>query len=146
MLVPWFDVDGVLAEVNALSRQILDNRGLDGRHGLRSAEDVLVGAGFVDRDGAWVWTSDLPGVSKDDLKVTVENGVLTIAAKRALTVPEGRTARHGERLPFDVRRSLALPESVDVDGIAASLDDGVLTLRLPKKPRAQPRSIQVRVE
>lgn len=132
-----FDVDAALAEMNALSR--LAERGLDGRHGLRPVD-----AQFIEQDGGFVWTADLPGVSREDLKVTVENGVLTVEARRAETSVDGRTARHRERRGFDVRRSVELPESVDTDGIAATIEHGVLTLKLPQKPETRPRTIAIK--
>jgi HSP20 family protein len=128
-----FDVDSAFAEMNALTRQVnslLGNRGLDGRK---------------DDDGVLIWTADLPGVDRSDVKVTVENGRLTIDAKREPTVPEGRTVRYGERRGFEVHRSIELPDTVDPESIAASFEHGVLTLRLPRRPETRPRTVEVQV-
>ena len=128
-----FDVDSAFAEMNALTRQmnhLLGNRAIDGR-----SED----------DGVLVWTADLPGVAREDVKVTVENGRLTIDAKRVQTPPEGRTVRYGERRGFEVHRTVDLPESIDPEGIAATFEHGVLTLRLPRRPETRPRTIDVQV-
>jgi HSP20 family protein len=139
-----FDVDAAFAEMNALTRQMdgLASRGLDGRHGLRPIDTV--GNPFVEQNGALVWTADLPGVTRDGLKVTVENGVLTIEARRADTKPDGHTVRYSERRPFELRRSVELPDTVDVEGISASLENGVLTLQLPKKPESRPCTIEIK--
>lgn len=138
-----FDVDAALAEMNALTRQFdgFATRGLDGRHGLRSFDPT--GLDLVEKDGSVVWTADLPGVTKDGLKVTVENGVLTIEARRAEVKPEGNV-RYSERRPFEIRRSVELPDAIDVEAITATLDNGVLTLQLPKKPETRPRTIAIK--
>lgn len=140
-----FDVDTAFAELNALTRQMdgLTGRGLDGRHGLRAFEQTS--GEFTEDDDALVWSADLPGVSRENLKVTVENGVLTLEARREVPKQERGTVRYSERRPWELRRSVQLPDSVDTERIDAALTDGVLTLRLPKKAEAQPRSIAIRV-
>ena len=83
--------------------------------------------------------ADLPGVAQEDLEIQLDKGVLTIRGQRQL-------ARKGERASGAFSRAFTLPETVDVDKIAASLKDGVLTLSLPKRPEAQPRQIKVAVQ
>ena len=78
--------------------------------------------------------ADVPGVKQEDLDISVEKDVLTIKGERK-----------GARQPGSFSRSFTLPKHVDVDKIAASLKDGVLTLTLPKRPEAQPRAIKVSV-
>ena len=129
-----FDVDSAFAEMNALTRQmnhLLGNRAIDGRS--------------EDDGGDLVWTADLPGVPREDVKVTVENGRLTIDAKRAQAASEGRTVRYGERRGFEVHRTVELPETVDPEGIVASFEHGVLTLRLHRRSETRPRTIEVQV-
>jgi HSP20 family protein len=140
-----FDVDAAFAELNELTRQIDGRvvRGLDGRHGLRAIDPMA--AGFSEQEGALVWSADLPGVSREDVKITVENGILTLEAKRDIPKRDGAVARYTERRAWDVRRSVQLPETVDSEQIEAAFSDGVLTLRLPKKPEAKPRNIEIRV-
>lgn len=144
MLVPWMDVDAALAEMDAFSRQVealLGQRGLDGRHGLR-AWDGPSATLIEGRDGVARWTADLPGVDRKDLTIQVENGTLTVEVKRETAVPEGWSRRHSERSPFELRRSLRLPEDIDTDAIGASFDHGVLTISLPRRPRVT-RTIQI---
>lgn len=74
---------------------------------------------------------DLPGVRKEDVKISAENRQLTIEAER-----KGRNAAK-------VRRVFSLPDDVNADGIAAQLQDGVLELALPKKEQAKPKQIAV---
>lgn len=146
MLVPWFDVDAAFAEMNSLSKQmdaLLGNRGLDGRHGLRSFERPA--GGLTETATSWLWTVDLPGLSRDNVQVTIENGALTISARREPNPPvEGATPRYLERRPYEVSQTISLPDTVDVDQISATFEHGVLTLQLPKRERPR-RQIEVQV-
>lgn len=99
--------------------------------------------GFVEEQERWVFTADAPGVHKADVTVTVEGGALTITAKRDTTSP-GRLL-HGERRDWTFRRTWALPDGVDVEQISASLEDGVLTLAVPKPAVQRPRRIDVQI-
>lgn len=89
--------------------------------------------------------ADLPGLAREDVELQYEDGVLTIRAERTLDVPEdGRVVRR-ERSARTFSRSFALGEDVDVDGIQATMKDGVLRITLPKSERARPRQIEVAV-
>jgi HSP20 family protein len=94
-------------------------------------------------DDAWVVEADLPGVKKGDLTVEVRDGELAIhgeVKERERTgVLRRRTRRTGE---FDYR--VMLPGDVDDEHIAAELNDGVLSVRIPKPARAQSRRIEVK--
>lgn len=99
--------------------------------------------GFVEEQERWVFTADAPGVRKADVAVTVEDGALTVSATRDTTAP-GRLL-HGERRGFAFRRTWSLPDGVDVEQISASLEDGVLTLSVPKPAAARPRRVDVQI-
>ena len=92
----------------------------------------------VEDDQKFELYADLPGVAQADLDIQVEKDVLTIKGERKL-------ARKGERAFGAFSRAFTLPKHVDVEKIAASLKDGVLTLTLPKRPEAQPRQIKVAI-
>ncbi len=87
--------------------------------------------------------ADLPGVSKEDLDVKVENGVLTIRGTTRSTAPGDAVYREFELANFF--RQFELSDKVDQNKITAELQHGVLTLNLPKAEEAKPRQIQVRV-
>ena len=144
MRVPWMDVDSALAEMDAFSRQVeaLLGRGLDGRHGLRTW-DGPAGTWTEGKDGAARWVTDLPGIAREDVAIRVENGTLTLAVERQVPVPEGWTLRHAERSPYEVRRSVQLPDDIDLDNVGASFQDGVLTITLPRRARVA-RTIEIR--
>lgn len=88
---------------------------------------------------------DLPGLTAEDVKVEVEGDVLTISGEfKTPEEREGLSYHLRERCAGSFRRSLRLSDTVDVEHIAATFENGVLTLALPKRPEAQPRRIEVR--
>jgi len=137
------DVDSAFAEMDAWSRQLeaLLGTQLDSRQSLRAFDAV---PGLVEgKDGVTRWVADLPGVRREDLDVKVENGTLILDVKRDTTSPAGWTVRHSERSPFELRRTVRLPEDLDVDAVTANFEHGVLTVSLPRRPR-QTRTIEIR--
>ena len=89
--------------------------------------------------------ADLPGVPKDHLALKVEGDALVIEGVMAPFTPEILEPVYAEvRLPR-YRRSFTLSRELDASRIEANLRDGVLTLRIPKQARAQPRRISVQV-
>lgn len=87
--------------------------------------------------------AELPGMTRDDVDVSVLNRVLTIAGRRTIRVPEGATVIHRERQDTRFNRSIHLPEGIDDQRIEANMENGVLTLTLAKAAQAQPRRIEV---
>jgi len=88
--------------------------------------------------------TDLPAMKKEDIKVTFENNVLTIEGERKLDSTVAREAYHVlDRGYGAFRRSFTLPASVDASRVAASYQDGVLTITLPRREDTKPRQIDV---
>jgi HSP20 family protein len=93
---------------------------------------------------AYVIKADLPGVKEDDLNVSVNGSMLTISGKREEEHrDEGDRYYAIERGYGEFARSFTLPDGVDADNVSAELKNGELTLRLPKKPEAQPKKITI---
>ena len=87
---------------------------------------------------------EMPGVSREGLEVTFENGELTLTGHRADPVtPAGSELLYRESRPSDFRRTFELDQSIDAAGISAALDQGLLTLSLPKAESAKPRRIEI---
>lgn len=104
---------------------------------------------LIETETAYVVKADLPGVSKDNINVTLEQGVLTIKGEQAsedVKTDEANQNRfiRKERRYAGFARSLRIGDGVNEDAIKAEFVDGVLTLTLPKVERAQPRQIEVR--
>ena len=83
-----------------------------------------------------------PGVKKEDLEINVEDDVLTVSGARSAKLPEGYTALHRERRAGRFSRSFALSRELDAGAAEARLEDGVLTLTLPRRVASR-RSIPV---
>lgn len=96
-----------------------------------------------DADGLSV-SAELPGFTREQVEVSIDKGVLTIAAERGNSEPKDATAHLKERRFTRVRRQFTLPTSVDPASVDATLCDGVLTLRLLKKEEVKPRKIEVK--
>jgi len=93
-------------------------------------------------DNVWVHL-DLPGVTADSVDISVERNVLTVTAERSYQRQEGDRLYFDERPEGTFRRQVSLGEGLDAEGIEADYTDGVLTLRIPVVPQAQPRKINV---
>ncbi len=91
--------------------------------------------------------AELPDVKKEDIRVTFEHDVLTIAGERKHEESTGRDHfQRIERRHGSFSRAFTLPTSVDASQIAATYKDGVLTIRLPRREEAKPKQITVNVE
>ena len=99
-------------------------------------------ANILETKDGYVLEAEMPGVNKDGLDITVENGELTIIGRRAATEPRGREV-YRESHAFDYRRTFELDPSIDTTHVTARIDQGVLTLQLPKAESVKPRKIAV---
>lgn len=90
-------------------------------------------------------TADVPGVASDDIDITMERGVLTLSGQRKTTREDAASGLNRvERVVGRFYRRFALPESADATNIEAKLNDGVLTIRIPKQAEIQPRRIEIK--
>ena len=91
--------------------------------------------------------ADLPDVTQKDIDVRVENQTLTIAGSRNFEKSEDRKGFHRiERSYGNFVRSFAVPSAFDTEAVSANHQNGVLTVKLPKKEAAKPRQIKVEVK
>jgi HSP20 family protein len=94
---------------------------------------------------AYVFKADLPGVKESDLDISVTGNRLSVSGRReAEERHEGETYYAYERSYGSFTRAFTLPDGVDADHVNAELRDGVLALRVPKKPEAQPKKIELK--
>ncbi len=94
-----------------------------------------------DHDGYTI-EAEMPGVGKDGVTVTVENGELVFSGTRSRTTEPGSKI-YAETGPADYRRAFDLDPSIDASRITARMDQGVLTLHLPKSADQKPRRIEI---
>jgi HSP20 family protein len=101
---------------------------------------------IVEDDKEYLIKAELPEVQKDDVKVTVENGTLTISGERkAETEEKGRKFHRMERFYGRFERSFSIPDDAEGDHVKAEFKDGVLRVHLAKSEKARPKQIEVKV-
>jgi HSP20 family protein len=96
-----------------------------------------------EKDDGFALTVQLPGVTKDGLSITAEEGVLTIRGERSWKQPAGWTLLYRESSDLPYQLSLEHENVIDLDRIQAELRDGVLRVALPKTEAVKPRKIAV---
>ncbi len=101
---------------------------------------------IVEDDNEYLIKAELPEVKKDEVKVTVQDDVLTITGERQYEKEEKEKKYHRvERAYGSFARSFTLPEDADGEKVAAEFKDGVLKVHLPKSEKARPKSIEVKI-
>ncbi len=91
--------------------------------------------------------AELPELKKEEIKVTVENGELTISGERKMEQEEkGKKYHRIERSYGSFMRSFTLPENASGDKITAEFTDGMLKVHLPKDQKPKPKSVEVAVK
>lgn len=88
--------------------------------------------------------AELPGLTKDDVQITLENNVLRLSGERKLEKDAQKEGYHRiERTYGSFARSFALPQQVNGEAVQAAFDNGVLTITVPKAETAKPRKISI---
>ena len=101
---------------------------------------------LVETDEHFVLRADLPGVSEGDVKIELDDNVLTISGERKAAHEERKEGFYRvERAYGSFSRTLTLPEGVDAEGISANFDRGVLEVRVPKPEQRKPRKVEISV-
>lgn len=106
---------------------------------IRPAVDI-----FEDSTGITV-QADMPGVSRERLDIQVDRDTLAIEGRAEIAMPESMEAIYADVRSTVYQRSFSLSSELDAEKADASLKDGVLTLRIPKREQYQPRKIEVRI-
>jgi HSP20 family protein len=101
---------------------------------------------ITEDDKEYLIKAELPEVKKEDVKVTIENGTLSISGHRKFEKEEKDKKYHRiERSYGSFIRSFALPEGTNASKVAAEFKDGVLTVHLPKTEEAKQKAVEVKV-
>jgi HSP20 family protein len=103
-------------------------------------------ADIIENTEEFVIKAEIPGVNKEDVKVSIEDGVVSIQGERKQEKEEKDKKFHRvERSYGSFMRSFSLPTNVDEAKVQAQFKDGLLTVRIPKAPNAKPKSVDVKV-
>jgi HSP20 family protein len=131
---PWFQdiddmMDRLLIPMTTLKREA---------QGFNPACDV------EETDSHYLMSFDLPGVSKDDVKIEVVENQLTVSGERKSEKKDDKNNRHvAERYYGSFQRVFTLPSTIDATKVEASYRDGVLQVALPKAESAKPQQIKI---
>lgn len=145
----WRPTQTVFPQVWDIQNEI--NRVFDNLWGRSTEESELRGmwspaVDISETKDEIIVSADLPGLQKDEIKVDVENNVLTFSGERRQEEKtEGSNVHRLERSYGYFSRSFTLPATVRSDAIKAAYKDGVLRLKLPKVEEAKPRQIAVEI-
>jgi HSP20 family protein len=131
-----------LAKIFGLSQPRFGNSGQE----LMTIAEWAPSVDIIEDEKEWLVKADLPEVKKEDVKVTVENGVLTITGERKLEKEEKDRKYHRvERSYGSFYRSFTLPDAADSPKVSAEFKEGVLKVHLPKSEKAKPKAIEVKL-
>ncbi len=137
---PLRELSSLQNEMNRLFNTVFDTPATGANRRWVPAMDL------VETADAFVLRADLPGMTQDDVKLEIEDNVLTVSGERQA---EHETQQEGfyrlERAFGAFSRSLTLPKGVNGEAVAASFANGVLEVRIPKPEQAKPRRIEIAV-
>jgi len=132
----WRNVAGFEREIDSLFNGILS-----AGSGCMHAPAV----DFIERQNESVALIEVPGVAKEDIKISLEEDLLTVKGERKSSeLPDDARWIRNERSGGEFFRTIQLPHPVKVDGVAAELVNGILRITLPKAEEARPREIGIK--
>ncbi|MHC4270384.1 MAG: Hsp20/alpha crystallin family protein [Planctomycetota bacterium] len=135
---PWREIDDMFDRYT---------RARSGSQEVVTTGDWTPRVDIAESDKEFVIKAEIPEVKKEDVKVTVVNGVLTIRGERKQEKEEkGKKFHRIERSYGSFTRSFTLPDNIDETKIKASFNDGMLNLKIQKTEEVKPKAIDVKVE
>lgn len=146
-LTSWAPMLDVVSEMSQLQREM--NRLFDSFFRGGATDDGSYGTfwipavDIVEQDDAYVVEAELPGLTKDDVKISVQGNILTIRGGKKTSHEE--KSRNYHRSEPRLLAGFTLPSYVKTDKIDAQYRNGILTINLPKVEEAKPKSIEVKV-
>jgi HSP20 family protein len=145
-LIRWEPVRGlgtVQTDVNRLFNSFFDTPTPANRRALRRWIPAM---DLAETETDFVLKADLPGMSESDIKIELEDNVLTISGERKAEQEERKAGYYRVERSFgSFRRGLTLPEGVDPETVKATFADGVLEVTVPKPAQQLPRKVQISV-
>lgn len=136
---PWSLADLVQRDFDRFSGSRYGRRDLD-----TPVSDWAPAVDIVEEKDRFVLRADVPGVAPDDIDISMEEGILTIAGERQTEKHEAAEGmKRFERVSGKFYRRFTLPETANADDISARCANGILEVSIPKQPEVQPRRITV---
>jgi HSP20 family protein len=136
---PIRELSSLQTEMNRLFNAAFDTPG--GGGGARRWTPAM---DLVETDEHFVLRADLPGVAESDVKIELDDNVLTVSGERKAEHEEKREGFYRVERSFgSFSRTLTLPKGVDPEGVSAAFSQGVLEVRIPKPEQRKPRRIAI---
>ena len=136
---PWSFVDLLHRDLDRLAQ----HRDLPESDGSAVA-DWVPAVDIIEEKNRFVLRADVPGVSPEDIDVSMDNGVLSVSGKRLAIAPDDDTGvQRIERATGRFLRRFTLPDTADAEGVTAKCTNGILEVSIPKTPAIQARRITV---
>jgi HSP20 family protein len=139
---PMSELNTLQTEMNRLFNTFFDEGG--NGHGSQAPRRWAPAVDLFEREDSLVLKADLPGLAEDDVQIEVRDNVLTISGERKAEFADKQNGYYRVERSFGrFARSLTLPDGVNAEAIAASFDNGVLEVTIPKPDERKPRRIEI---
>ncbi len=143
---PFRELDDFITRYNPYFGRLTGARSATPEASQQAAPAWAPAANISETDAEYLIKAELPEVSKEDVKVTVDDGVITISGERRNELEHKDEKLHRiESCYGSFARSFRLPEDADVSAIQAESKNGILKVRVPKQAAARPRTVEVQV-
>ncbi|MCP4188714.1 MAG: Hsp20/alpha crystallin family protein [Gammaproteobacteria bacterium] len=141
---PFKEMESMLERYTQATGRGLEAGGLDVDTGFAEWSPTV---DIDETDENYLIRADVPGVAKDDIKIQLDNGVLSISGEKRVAKETGIGSRkhRTERFHGSFSRRFTLPSAVDIDKVNADYKDGVLSLTIPKLEKEKAKSIDIKV-
>jgi len=147
-LTYWNPLQDLMQIKDCAARALSAGSNGDRTNGLVSEQPISRWVPILDLtedDGSYLIQFEIPGIDKDDVSVTVEDGMLCVRGERRIENVDRRVHRM-ERCYGSFSRSLVIPDDADADKIEAHFRNGLLQVKVPKHEASKPRKIEVAVK
>ena len=137
----WSPWSGLLNELRREMNPAVPSRNL----GSQDVRGVYPPVNLQETEDGYVLTAEIPGISPEDIDVSIEGSTVTLSGERKIEFEAGNgtSVHRRERQSGNFRRGFELPSEIDIDSAKATHKNGVLTLRLPKSAASKPRQIAI---
>ena len=141
---PFRELEDVSSRLNRIFGRTSARTASD--NDMLAVADWMPSVDISETDAAYLIKGEVPGVNKDDVKVTVQDGMLTIQGERKQEMEEKGKKFHRVECNYgSFMRSFRVPDDADESAVKAEFKDGMLNVTLPKSAKAKPKSIEVKV-
>jgi HSP20 family protein len=141
---PFKELEDMSSRLNRIFGRLPVRAGADNE--MLAVADWVPSVDISETDAAYLIKGEIPGVKKEDVKVSLQDGMLTIQGERRQEKEEKDKKFHRVECSYgSFTRSFRVPDDADEAAVSAEFKDGMLNVTLPKSAKAKPKSIEVAV-